>query len=408
MNNQTEYRTMTRKQSNRTLKEIKAMMGEDDEFLRPMVRAVIQEFLEAEMVEAVGAEKGERAEGRLSYRSGYYTRSLVTRVGKLELRVPQDRNGRFSTEIFERYQRSEKALVAALTQMYIQGVSTRKVKAISEELCDTVLARARSVKSTRSWNAELGRFARRELEGEYPYLIIDARYEKLRENGVIRSRAVLVAIGIDWEGRRQVLGVEMANRESSTSWKEFLLGLKRRGLRGVIFAVSDDHPGLKRAITEVVPEAYWQRCYVHFLRNALDYLPRKVADDCLLELRWLYDRRNAEEARRDLAAWLLRWQEKYPKLCAWVEENIEETLTFYRLPREHHKHLKSTNMLERLNQEIKRRTHVIRIFPNEESALRLIRALAVEIHEDWIEAHRYLNMEMLREQRKQLQLLEAA
>jgi putative transposase len=146
---------------------------------------------------------------------------------------------------------------------------------------------------------------------------------------------------------------------------------------------------------------------VHFLRNALDYLPRKVADDCLVELRW-HDRRNAEEARRDLAAWLLRWQEKYPKLCVWVEENIEETLTFYRLPREHHKHLKSTNMPERLNQEIKRRTHVIRIFPNEESALRLIRALAVEIHEDWIEAHRYLNMEMLREQRKQLQLLEAA
>ena len=147
---------------------------------------------------------------------------------------------------------------------------------------------------------------------------------------------------------------------------------------------------------------------MHFLRNALDYLPRKVADDCLIELRWLYDRRNAEEARRDLAACLLRWQEKYSKLCAWVEENIEETLTFYRLPREHHKHLKSTNMLERLNQEIKRRTHVIRIFPNEESALRLIRALAVEIHEDWIEAHRYLNMETLPEQRKQLQLLEAA
>ena len=399
---------MTRKHSNSTLKEIKRMIAEDGEFLRPMVRAVIQEFLEAEMAEAVGAEKGERVEGRLSYRSGYYTRSLVTRVGKLELRVPQDRNGRFSTEIFERYQRSEKALVAALTQMYIQGVSTRKVQAISEELCGHSFSASAISEINKKLDAELGRFARRELENEYPYLIIDARYEKLRENGVIRSRAVLVAIGIDWEGRRQVLGVEMANRESSTSWKEFLLSLKRRGLCGVFFAVSDDHPGLKRAITEVLPEAYWQRCYVHFLRNALDYLPRKVADDCLIELRWLYDRRNAEEARRDLAAWLLRWQEKYPKLCAWVEENIEETLTFYRLPREHHKHLKSTNMLERLNQELKRRTHVIRIFPNEESCLRLIRALAVEIHEDWIEAHRYLNMEMLREQRKQLQLLEAA
>jgi putative transposase len=399
---------MTRKKSNRTLEEIKAMMGEDDEFLRPMVHAVIQEFLEAEMAQAVGAEKGERVEGRLSYRSGYYSRSLVTRVGKLELRVPQDRHGRFSTEIFERYQRSERALVAALTQMYIQGVSTRKVTAISEELCGHSFSASAISEINKKLDAELGRFAWRELESEYPYLIVDARYEKLRENGVIRSRAVLVAIGIDWEGRRQVLAVEMANRESSTSWKEFLVGLKRRGLRGVIFAVSDDHPGLKRAIMEVLPEAYWQRCYVHFLRNALDYLPRKIADDCLLELRWLYDRRNAEEARRDLAAWLLRWQEKYQKLCTWVEENIEETLTFYRLPREHHKHLKSTNMLERLNQEIKRRTHVIRIFPNEESALRLIRALAVEIHEDWIEAHRYLNMEMLREQRKQLQLLEAA
>ena len=399
---------MTQKKSNRTLKEIKAMMGGDEEFLRPMVRAVIHEFLEAEMAQAVGAEKGERAEGRLSYRSGYYSRSLVTRVGKLELRVPQDRQGRFSTEIFERYQRSEKALVAALTQMYIQGVSTRKVTAISEELCGHSFSASAISEINKKLDAELGRFTRRELESEYPYLIVDARYEKLRENGVIRSRAVLVAIGIDWEGRRQVLGVEMANRESSTSWKEFLLGLKRRGLRGVIFAVSDDHPGLKRAIREVLPEAYWQRCYVHFLRNALDYLPRKIADDCLLELLWLYDRRDAEEARRDLAAWLLRWQERYPKLCAWVEENIDETLTFYRLPREHHKHLKSTNMLERLNQEIKRRTHVIRIFPNEESALRLIRALAVEIHEDWIEAHRYLNMEMLREQRKQFQLLEVA
>jgi putative transposase len=399
---------MTQGRNNKGTQEIKAMMGQDADFLRPVVRSVIQEFLEAEMAEAVGAGKGERVEGRMSYRSGYYARSLITRVGKLELRIPQDRNGRFCTEIFERYQRSEKALVAALTEMYVKGVSTRKVKAISEELCGHSFSASAISGFNKKLDEELGRFARRELESEYPYLIVDARYEKVRENDVICSRAVLVAIGIDWEGRRQVLGVEMANRESSTSWKEFLLGLKGRGLRGINFVVSDDHPGLKRAIREVLPEAYWQRCYVHFLRNALDYLPRKGGDDCLMELRWLYDRRDAEEARRDLAAWLLRWQEKYPKLCAWVEENIEETLSFYRLPREHHKHLKSTNMLERLNQELKRRTHVIRIFPNEESALRLIRALAAEIHEDWIEAHRYLNMEMLREQRKRLQLLEAA
>ena len=221
------------------------MMAEESDFLRPMVRTVIQEFLEAEMAEAVGAEKGERVEGRLSYRSGYYPRSLITRVGKLELRVPQDRSGRFSTEVFERYQRSEKALVAALTEMYVQGVSTRKVKAISEELCGHRFSASAISGFNKKLDEELGRFARRELECEYPYLIVDARYEKVRENAVIRSRAVLVAIGIDWDGRRQVLGVEMANRESSTSWKDFLLGLKRRGLRGVILAVSDDHPGLK-------------------------------------------------------------------------------------------------------------------------------------------------------------------
>ena len=166
--------------------------------------------------------------------------------------------------------------------------------------------------------------------------------------------------------------------------------------------VSDDHAGLRKAIAEVLPEAIWQRCYVHFLRNAVDYLPRKGDDDCLRELRWLYDRRDLNEARKDLASWLQRWQKKYPRLCAWVEDNIEETLSFYRLPHGHHKHLKSTNMLERLNEEeIKRRTRVVRIFPNAPSCLRLIRALAVETHENWIEAHRYLDMNLLREHRKE-------
>ena len=177
----------------------------------------------------------------------------------------------------------------------------------------------------------------------------------------------------------------------------------------MLFAVSDDHPGLKSAIAEVLTEAFWQRCYVHFLRNASDYLPRKADDDCLRELRWFYERRNVEEARRDLVSWLSKWQTKYPKLCEWVENNIEETFSFYRLPKEHHKHLKSTNVLERLNQELKRRTHVIRIFPNEASSLGLLRALAVEIHEDWLERPRYLNMEALREQRKtELRELKAA
>jgi putative transposase len=170
----------------------------------------------------------------------------------------------------------------------------------------------------------------------------------------------------------------------------------------VEFVVSDDHEGLKRAIREILPAAAWQRCYVHFLRNARDHLPRKADDDCLQELRWLYDRRELAEARQDLARWLGKWEAKYPMLCEWVEANIEETLTYYQLPQQHHKHMKSTNMLERLNQELKRRTHVVRIFPNAASCLRLIRALAVETHENWLEAIRYLNMAHLAEHKKEM------
>jgi putative transposase len=375
-------------------------MSQDRDFLKVLVQQVVQEVLEGEMDETVGARKGQRTEGRLGYRSGYYSRSLITRVGKIELRVPQDRAGQFNSEVFERYQRSEKSLVSALAEMYIQGVSTRKVKAITEELCGHAFSASTISQINQRLDGELQKFAQRRLEESYPYLILDARYERVRVDGVIRSQAVMIAVGIHGEGRREVLAVELANRESLSSWEEFLKGLKQRGLSGVEYVVSDDHPGLKAAISKLLPEASWQRCYVHFLRNALDYLPRKAQDDCLTELKWLYDRRDLAEAHRDLQGWLTRWGGKYGKLCRWVEENIEETFTFYRLPREHHKHLKSTNMLERLNEEIKRRTHVVRIFPNEAACLRLVRALTQEIHEDWIEDNRYLNMDLLKEHKK--------
>jgi putative transposase len=395
---------MTRKQDSAKEQVWKKTLIEtvkEENFLRPLVEQIVQQILEAEMDETLGAEKSERTSNRLGYRSGHYPRTLVTRVGKLELRVPQDRQGRFRTEVFERYQRSEKALVGALAEMYIQGVSTRKVKEITEQLCGHEFSAATVSRINQSLDEELAKFANRRLEEEYPYLVLDARYEKVREDGVIRSQAVQVAIGINWEGRRCVLAVELANRESTSSWRDFLVRLKQRGLRGVEFAVTDDHAGLKQGIVEVLPETAWQRCYVHFLRNALDYLPRKANDDCLVELRWLYDRHDVEQARRDLALWLAKWQTKYPKLCNWVEAHIEETFTFYRLPVEHHKHMKSTNMLERINEELKRRTLVVRIFPNAASCLRLVRALAAEIHEDWIEATRYLNMELLEEHKRE-------
>jgi len=398
---------MTKSEAEPAVATVQELLAQDRDGLREIVRSVMQAMLEAEMDETLGASKSERTPDRLGYRSGYYTRTLVTRVGKLELRVPQDRQGCFSTELFERYQRSEQALVATLAEMYVQGVSTRKVKAITEELCGHAFSASTISAINKRLDASLAAFARRRLDEPFPYLIIDARYEKVREGGIVVSQAVLIAVGIDWDGRRQILAVEMANRESRTSWKDLLLSLRERGLHGVELVVADDHAGLRGAIREVLTEAAFQRCYVHFLRNALDHLPRKADDDCLQELRWLYDRRSVEEARQDLAAWIAKWSGRYPRLVDWVEETIEETFTFYRLPRQHHKHLKSTNMLERLNEEIRRRTYVVRIFPNAASCCRLVRALAVETHENWLEANRYLNMNDLKEHKK-IELRQAA
>src|ERR1043165_3549604 len=201
----------------------KELLKEEKDFLKAAIEEVVQEVLEAEMDEVIGARKGERTPNRSGYRSGYYTRGLITRIGKLELEVPQDRKGQFSTDVFERYTRSEKALVSSLAEMYVQGVSTRKVKAITEELCGHAFSASSISRINQSLDEELKKFATRHLEEEYPYLILDARYEKVREDGVIRTRAVMIAIGINWDGRRSVLAVELANRESGTTWRDFLL-----------------------------------------------------------------------------------------------------------------------------------------------------------------------------------------
>jgi putative transposase len=392
---------MTEKTHRPALALAKEAFASDTEGLKELFRGTLQQVLEAEMAQALGAGKSERSEGRRGYRSGYYERDLMTRMGKIELRVPQDRSGLFSTELFERYQRSEKALLSSMIEMYLQGVSTRKVKAITEELVGHGFSASSVSAIVKTLDHELEQFMRRQLSEPFAYLILDARYEKVRVDHVIRSQAVLVAIGIGWDGRRQVLGIEVANRESGASWTAFLKGLKERGLHGVELVVSDDHEGLVKAIRETMTGCSWQRCYVHFLRNALDHLPRKGDEECLQELRWMYDRRSLKEAKSDLALWIKKWGGRYPKLVDWVESNIEDTFTYYMLPPAHHKHLKSTNMLERLNEEFKRRTHVVRIFPNVASCLRLIRALGVEKHELWQEQSRYLDMSLLAEQKKE-------
>ena len=274
---------MTRKQDSAngriTAADLKKLLAEDRDLLKVIVEEMLQQVLEAEMEEALQASKGERTAGRLGYRAGYYTRMLVTRIGHIELGVPQDRQGRFRTEVFERYQRSEKALVLAMLEMYVQGVSTRKVKTITEELCGHEFSSSTISRIVQKLDEELQQFARRRLEEPYPYLILEARYEKVREDGAVRSQAVLVAIGINWEGRRNILAVELASRESLSSWKELLADLRQRSLHGVEFVVSDDHAGLRRAFNKHCRKRFGNAATFVFCAMALDYLQRKADDD---------------------------------------------------------------------------------------------------------------------------------
>ena len=367
-------------------------VADDVDFAKTLVQDALNAFLEGEMTEILAAAKGERTPSRRGYRSGHYGRKLHMKVGTVELRVPQDRNGLFSTQVFERYRRSEKALVSTLAEMYVKGVSTRKVSDVAERLCGHGFSAATISSMVAKLDESLKAFASRQLEEDYVYLLLDARYEKVREDGSVRSRAVQIALGIDRGGKRHVLAVEVATRESEASWLEFLSRLRKRGLKGVEYVVSDAHEGLQNAIAKVLTTALWQRCSVHFLRNARDRLSRRADPACLDGLKRLWDCEDLERAQEELAAWRDRWGDEKGcvKLVEWVEENVEETLSVYRLPREHRKRMKSTNMLERLNEEIRRRTRVIRIFPNVEACLRLVRALAVETHEQWVTGKCYL------------------
>ena len=323
---------MTRDKVAPKLEEVKAIFTENPDALRRLIQKFVQDALESEMENFLEAGPYERTETRRGYRAGYYSRRMETRVGTLTLRIPQDRQGNFKTELFERYQRSEKALVSTMMEMYIEGVSTRKVAKVTEVLCGTEFSAATVSSLTKKMDDALKKFANRPLTEVYPYIILDARYEKVRIDGIVQNQAVLIALGISWDGRREVLSVELAPRESNSIWKDFLIKLKERGLHGVEFVVSDDHCGIRKAVSSILTEAVWQRCYVHFLRNALDHMPKKHIDPaCMMELRWIYDRRTIDEAMSDLNAWLNKWAEKYPALCEWVEENIHETLSFYKL-----------------------------------------------------------------------------
>ena len=364
--------------------------GED--FIRQLVQRTAQQVLEAEMTSFLGAETYERNGERRGWRNGYKPRLLKTRVGELELMVPKDRDGEFQTELFERYQRSEKAFVLALLQMYVGGVSTRKVTAITEALCGLEISKSQVSALTSKLDAEINEWRARPLTEAYPYLIFDARYEKVRRGGVVVSQGVLVAIGISKSGYREVLGSWVAESESEASWGAVFSELKQRGLSGVSYVVSDDHAGMVKAIERHFQGAVWQRCQVHFVRNALALCGGQQRPMVLRLMKTVTEAATREAAKAALDAAIVELEKKAPKVARLLEESGEEILGVYALPEAHRKRMRTTNMLERQNQELKRRTRVVRVFPHEQSLLRLISALLMETNQEWM-GRIYLRME---------------
>ena len=360
------------------------------EGLGELVESVLNQVLEAQAEEQLGAGRYERSEGRTGYRNGYRPRQLYSRVGPLVLRVPQFRDGAFSTEIFQRYQRSEQALVLALMEMVVNGVSTRKVAKITEELCGTSFSKSTVSRLCAALDARVRAWSERPL-GRFPFLLIDALYVKVREEERIVSKAALLVSGVNAEGYREVLGLKLGDSESEGFWRDLFEELKDRGLEGVAFVVSDEHKGLVGAVRRCFQGAVWQRCQVHFTRNVLSHTPSRHKATMTEGLKRIFRAETAQEAREKAHALMDELEAKAPTAVVCLEDGLEDALAVLALPEKYRRRLKSTNMQERLIQEIRRRERVIRIFPNEASAHRLIGALLAEIHEEW-QGRRYLDM----------------
>ncbi|HEY0151230.1 MAG TPA: IS256 family transposase [Longimicrobium sp.] len=362
--------------------------------MRAMLAQMMQAAVQAEFDRFLGAGPWERTGERRGWRNGSKRRRLHTRVGTIELRIPKDRDGRFQPSLFERYQRSEKALVLALVEMYIQGVSTRKVQKVVEQLCGVLVSASQVSALVKGLDGDLEAWRRRSLGGQkYPYLVVDAHYEKVRREGRVLSTAVLWVIGISETGYREHLGVWTGPSESRESWVRVFRDLVQRGLEGVEYVVSDEHAGLVQALGLYFPEATHQRCQVHYMRNALSYVSTDALRDALITgLRDVWAAPTREEAQARLARLVDTLRAKVPALAEWLEETAEQTLACYELPAGVHRlRLRSTNSVEHDHAEIRRRTRVVRIFPNDASLVRLASALAIERNEKWME-RRYFSM----------------
>ena len=361
--------------------------------LGSVVELLINEVMRIERARYLNAEPYERTEARSDYANGFKAKQLKTRLGALNLQVPQVRGGNFYPSFLERGLRSERALNLALAEMYIQGVSTRKVTAIVEELCGLEVTSMEVSRAAKLLDEEFSKWRARPLR-QFSYLILDARYEKVREGGHVIDSAVLVAYGVDTQGIRHVLGVSVALSEAEIHWRSFLESLVARGLHGLTLITSDAHSGLKAALRAVFPSVPWQRCQFHLQQNAQAYVPKKSMKQEVAEnIRSVFNAPNRAEADRLLKMAITTYEKTAPKLSEWMEENLPAGLTVFKFKASHRRRLRTSNLAERVNKELKRRTRVASIFPNIASCERLITGLLIEISEAWESGKIYLSME---------------
>jgi transposase-like protein len=372
-----------------TAEEVVGYLLEGEDFLRESLGWVVQQLMEAEVSELIGAVHGERTPERLTHRNGYRTRSWQTRAGELELAIPKIRRGSYFPSFLEPRRRSEQALVSVVQEAYVAGVSTRKVDQVVESLGLRV-SKSEVSRICQGLDEQVDAFRGRPLEGRYPYLWLDAKVEKVRDGGRVVRKCLVLAYGVHETGYREVIGLDVGECETEAFWRSFLRGLVGRGLSGVKLVISDAHSGLKKAIAQVLG-CPWQRCTVHFLREALGHTRREQQPMLAALLRPLFNAHDGETARELAGDALERLKKPLAKVAALLEEAEEDLLAFYSFPADHWTKLRSTNPLERVNREIGRRTDVVGIFPNDRSLIRLAASVVIEQNDEWLVGHRYLS-----------------
>jgi transposase-like protein len=374
--------------------ELMAQVAEQGlEILPELIRIVVNAAMQAERSEYLQAEHYQHTPERTGYANGYKPKTMHTRVGDITFAVPQVREGGFYPQALEKGLRSERALTLALAEMYVQGVSTRKVKAITEQLCGVSITSSAVSQAASQLDSELAKWRERPL-GEYPFLFLDAYYEQVREDGHVCDLAVLSTVGINPAGKREILGVSVSLSEHETHWRAFLESLKQRGLGGVQLVTSDDHSGLRAARKAVFGGIPWQRCQFHLQQNAQAYVPRKdMLSDVASDIRTIFDAPDRSTADAYLAKAVEKYAKTASRLSEWMANNIPEGLTVFAFPAAFRKQLRTTNGLERLHREVRRRARVVSIFPNSASCLRLVSAILAEMSEEWLTGRTYINFE---------------